>query len=152
LTRRTNRLFSLSSTPSSTTTELATLQTTIYLPATFTPTPTSTSSSTSSSATPTGLSCPQSQGQHYTSNNNKKFITLCGVDYSDGEARNISNAKVKSLRDCLELCSRKKECTGAGWGVMEGDKVGEHTCWMKNGLNSSHTARNDWGFGVLLPE
>ncbi|KAK4673799.1 hypothetical protein QC763_115120 [Podospora pseudopauciseta] len=129
------------------------LQTTIFLTATYTPTPTSTATSGTPSATPTGLGCPQSQGQHYTSNNNKKFITLCGVDYSDdGEAKNISNAKVKSLRDCLELCSKKKECTGAGWGVMERDKVGEHTCWMKNGLNSSHEARGGWAFGVLLGE
>ncbi|CAP67619.1 uncharacterized protein PODANS_1_15120 [Podospora anserina S mat+] len=155
LTTRLTQSPSLSSPKSSTTDHPLpnNLQTTIFLTATYTPTPTSTATSGTPSATPTGLGCPQSQGQHYTSNNNKKFITLCGVDYSDdGEAKNISNAKVKSLRDCLELCSKKKECTGVGWGVMEGDKVGEHTCWMKNGLNSSHEARGDWAFGVLLGE
>ncbi|KAK0737460.1 hypothetical protein B0T21DRAFT_439144 [Apiosordaria backusii] len=125
---------------------------TVYITTTVSPSsPTSTTSGTSPSATGTGLSCPQSQGTHYLSNNGKKFITLCGVDYSEnGEAKEISNAKVKTFRDCLELCSKKKECTGAGWGVMEGDKAGEHTCWMKNGLNSSHTAVPEWGFGVLL--
>ncbi|KAK4181361.1 hypothetical protein QBC36DRAFT_366826 [Triangularia setosa] len=126
---------------------------TVYITTTVPSSPTSTSSGVSASATATGLSCPQSQGIQYTANNNKSFITLCGVDYSGkGEAKEISNAKVKTFRDCLELCSKKKECTGAGWGVMDGDKSGEHTCWMKNGLNSSHTATPEWGFGVLLAE
>ncbi|KAK4196197.1 hypothetical protein QBC40DRAFT_314087, partial [Triangularia verruculosa] len=141
---------SLSATPSSTI-EPPSAQTTIFITQTVTPTSTS---GVGPSATPTGLGCPRSHGTQYTSNNNKRFIALCGVDYSDdkGEANGISNAKVKTFRDCLELCSKKKDCTGAGWGFMEGDKAGEHTCWMKNRLNGSHTAVPEWGFGVLLAE
>jgi hypothetical protein len=50
----------------------------------------------------------------------------------------------------MDACATRSNCTGAGWGVMDGDTGGLHSCWMKTNLTKSHKATADWGFAVLL--
>jgi hypothetical protein len=82
----------------------------------------------------------------------KTFLLLCGLDYGQNEATDIGNVKAKNLNACAEACAKKTNCTGAGWGVIKGDKGPEHTCWMKTGLIKSHNATGAWGFAKLVSE
>ncbi|KAK4447243.1 hypothetical protein QBC34DRAFT_467815 [Podospora aff. communis PSN243] len=136
---------------------------------TITVTATPVSPTTTSKPTPTSVKsdvqCPSINGTTLTTsttsnststepNTNttttKKFLLLCGLDYGEGEATDIGNTKVKNLNACAEACAKKANCTGAGWGVIKGDKGPEHTCWMKTGLIRSHNATGTWGFAMLL--
>ena len=103
----------------------------------------------SSGATPT-----TSRGSVAITNTNtpttKRFLFLCGIDYGEGEAKDIDNVTAKNLGECAEACAKKKGCTGAGWGVTNGEKGLEHKCWMKSDLVKPHNTTADWGFAKLL--
>jgi hypothetical protein len=86
------------------------------------------------------------------SSGGKQFRRLCGVDYGgEGEAVDIGNVKTRNMDACIDACASETNCTGAGWGVIEGDKGATHTCWMKTNLTRPHEAMPDWGFAVLVP-
>ncbi|KAK3360747.1 hypothetical protein B0T25DRAFT_536300, partial [Lasiosphaeria hispida] len=121
--------------------------------------PTTTSQSTKS-PTPSAKSdvqCPAINGTLRTvstaagNGTAKRFRLLCGFDYGQGEATDIGNVKTKNLDACADACASKANCTGAGWGVISGDKGVEHKCWMKTNLTKPHAATSDWGFVLLLP-
>lgn len=89
--------------------------------------------------------------RQFLSSNGKKFLHLCGIDYAGGtEANDIGNATAATFKECMELCSKKTGCTGVGWGLEMDGQQDESTCWMKNGLNQSHTAIPRWNFAVVL--
>ncbi|KAK3996480.1 hypothetical protein QBC44DRAFT_148990 [Cladorrhinum sp. PSN332] len=109
-----------------------------------------THTSTAPSATATG-SCPGMDNTQYYTSSGKKFLHLCGVDYSgQAEAINVGNATTATFKECVELCSKKTGCTGAGWGIGMDDRLNKPNCWMKSSLNQSHTATPQWNFAVLL--
>ena len=118
--------------------------------------PTSTTASVPAVASPTAkadVQCPRVNGTIYTaSSGGKRFRRLCGVDYGgEGEAVDIGNVKTINLDACIDACASETNCTGAGWGVIEGDKGPTHSCWMKTNLTKSHKAMPEWGFAVLVP-
>ncbi|KAK3330625.1 hypothetical protein B0H66DRAFT_69880 [Apodospora peruviana] len=117
-------------------------------------TPTSSGSGTAAAETgpvPAGAACPYYANTQYETPSGKKFLRLCGVDYSGpGEAKDISSERTPTFLDCLELCAKKESCTGAGWGPMLPERPARTTCWMKNSLNLSHIAPADWNFGIVL--
>jgi len=98
------------------------------------------------------IQCPQVNGTLYTDSwGGKRFRRVCGIDYSgEGEAVDIGNVKVGSLDAYIDACASTADCTGAGWGIIDGDTGPLHTCWMKTNLTKHHEARPDWGFAVLL--
>ena len=86
------------------------------------------------------------------SSGGKQFRRMCGIDYGGkGEAVDIGNVKTHNLDACIDACAAKTNCTGAGWGVIEGDTGPLHACWMKTNLTKAHKATPDWGFAVLVP-
>ncbi|KAL1841767.1 hypothetical protein VTJ49DRAFT_6605 [Mycothermus thermophilus] len=117
------------------------------------PTPT-TSTSSSSSPTPTvksDVQCPKVNGTIYTSSTSgQRFRRLCGIDYGPGEAVDIGNVPTRNLDACADACASRANCTGAGWGVIEGDKGPLHSCWMKTNLTEPHEAPEVWGFALLV--
>lgn len=119
-----------------------------------TPTPTAGSAVPSATASAAEVQCPRVNGTVYTAGTEgKRFRRMCGIDYGgEGEAVDIGSVKTKSLDDCIEACAAEAACTGAGWGIIEGDDGAMHSCWMKTNLTSFHQARTDWGFAVLMEE
>ncbi|KAL2168952.1 hypothetical protein VTG60DRAFT_6594 [Thermothelomyces hinnuleus] len=119
-------------------------------------TATATATTTHAAATPTAVAddvdCPGVNGTFYTaSTGGKRFRRLCGIDYGgNGEAVDIGNVKTRNLDRCIDECASRPKCTGAGWGVIQGDKGPLHTCWLKTNLTKPHKATPDWGFAVLL--
>lgn len=116
---------------------------------------TATSTSTSATATSTsvgGVDCPAGNGTTYqVPGSTVQFLHLCGVDYSgDGEATDIKHVQTDSMADCMTNCAGTEGCTGCGWGYQDGDSLYEHTCWLKSGLKSSHTADSAWAFAILI--
>ncbi|KAK3940584.1 hypothetical protein QBC46DRAFT_341409 [Diplogelasinospora grovesii] len=137
---------SSSTTPAATTT---TTPTTTTLPPAANPAPSSTAPSPAATAT-SRSTCPGAANSQYQGSNGRMFLHLCGIDYSGkGQAQDIGSNVTTTFDECMESCANAKGCTGAGWGIMDGDGD-EHTCWMKSSLNRSHTATPDWNFAVLL--
>ncbi|KXX75058.1 hypothetical protein MMYC01_207768 [Madurella mycetomatis] len=118
-----------------------------------TPTPAS-ASSTASATTVADVQCPRANGTMYTARTgSKQFRRMCGIDYGgEGEAVDIGNVQTRSLDACIDACAARPSCTGAGWGVIDGDSGAMHSCWMKTNLTRFHRARDDWGFAVLVSE
>ncbi|KAK4150425.1 hypothetical protein C8A00DRAFT_18036 [Chaetomidium leptoderma] len=121
------------------------------------PAPTTTTtvapSATAAPSVAADVQCPKANGTIYTaSTGGKRFRRLCGLDYGgEGEADDIGNVKTRNLDGCIDACASRGNCTGAGWGVIEGDKGPTHSCWMKTNLTKPHKATPDWGFAVLVP-
>ena len=119
-----------------------------------TSTPTSTSSSGSASATPdtSNITCPGSNNTLYTANTDdaKQFQQYCGIDFSGDQAADVGSVKVASMDACMDACASQSNCTGAGWGYLEGDNGTEHSCWMKANLTEPHNATAEWAFAILL--
>lgn len=125
-----------------------------------TPRPTATgtatsSSSSSSSATPTpdtsNITCPGSNNTLYTADTDtKQFRQYCGIDFSGDQAVDVGSVKVTSMGACVDACASQSNCTGAGWGYLDGDNGTEHSCWMKANLTEPHNATAEWAFAVLL--
>lgn len=112
---------------------------------------TSTTESVAPTETAWGSSCPGISSTQYTAANGKKFLHLCGLDYAGpGEATDIDHAGARTFEQCMEYCSEREECTGAGWGPPIDDNKARGTCWMKKGLLKSHTATPEWNFAVLI--
>lgn len=132
----------LSATSAPTTGAVLPASTTISIPAAATPTETT-----------ADVQCPRVNGTIYTaSSGGKQFRRLCGLDYGgEGEAVDIDNVKTRNMDACIDACASEENCTGAGWGVIDGDKGATHSCWMKTNLTKSHKAPPDWGFAVLVP-
>lgn len=125
----------------------------MFVTARPTATPTSTSSSGSASATPdtSNITCPGSNNTLYTSDtDSKRFQQYCGIDYSGDQAVDVGSVKVTSMDACMDACASQSNCTGAGWGYLEGDNGTEHSCWMKANLTEPHNATAEWAFAVLL--
>jgi hypothetical protein len=125
----------------------------VFVTARPTSTPTSTSSSSSASATPdtSNITCPGSNNTLYTSDTaSKRFQQFCGIDYSGDQAVDVGSVKVTSMDACMDACASQSNCTGAGWGYLEGDNGTEHSCWMKANLTRPHNATAEWAFAVLL--
>ncbi|KAL2173293.1 uncharacterized protein P884DRAFT_252168 [Thermothelomyces heterothallicus CBS 202.75] len=122
------------------------------------PDATATTTTTPAAAAATGaaaaddVECPGVNGTFYTaSTGGKRFRRLCGIDYGgNGEAVDIGNVKTRNLDRCVDECASRPKCTGAGWGVIQGDEGPLHTCWLKTNLTKPHKATPDWGFAVLL--
>lgn len=117
------------------------------------PTPASASSAASATAV-ADVQCPRANGTIYTARTEgKRFRRMCGIDYGgEGEAVDIGDVKTRSLDACIDACAARPSCTGAGWGVIDGDSSATHSCWMKTNLTRFHRARDDWGFAVLVSE
>ncbi|KAK4211620.1 hypothetical protein QBC37DRAFT_11444 [Rhypophila decipiens] len=102
------------------------------------------------------IKCPAGNGTFYSTSSGdssgptKQFQRICGIDYGQGEAKDIGSKKVASLDECMDACAARAGCTGAGWGAITGDKGNMHSCWMKTGLIKPHKATQDWGFGLLI--
>lgn len=127
--------------------------TTVFVTARPTTTPTSTSSSSSASATAdtSNITCPGSNNTLYTADtDSKRFQQYCGIDFSGDQAVDVGSVKVTSMDACMDACASQSNCTGAGWGYLEGDNGTEHSCWMKANLTVPHSATDDWAFAVLL--
>ncbi|KAI8957346.1 hypothetical protein F5Y11DRAFT_91569 [Daldinia sp. FL1419] len=111
---------------------------------------------TTSSSAPTGstegkIDCPAANGTTYqVPGSDKRFLRICGIDYSDSESKNIRQVPTESILDCMKNCAGTTGCTGCGWGYIEGDTGTQHTCWMKGGLKKSHNVDVNWAFAVLL--
>ncbi|GAB1315336.1 hypothetical protein MFIFM68171_05546 [Madurella fahalii] len=118
-----------------------------------TPTPASVPPAASVTAV-ADVQCPRVNGTMYTARTGgKRFRRICGIDYGgEGEAADIGNVKTRSLDACIDACAAEPNCTGAGWGVIDGDSSATHSCWMKTNLTEFHRARPDWGFAVLVSE
>lgn len=130
--------------------------TTVFVTAKPTSTPTSTSSSSSASATPdtSNITCPGSNNTLYTANatddGSKQFQQYCGIDFSGDQAVDVGSVKVTSMDACMDACASQSNCTGAGWGYLDGDNGTEHSCWMKANLTEPHNATAEWAFAILL--
>ncbi|KAI8308114.1 hypothetical protein K4K61_002927 [Colletotrichum sp. SAR11_59] len=118
---------------------------------------TSTKTSSTSSSSPTATSgpnalCPDAANTFYSPvGSDKRFLRVCGVDYSgDNEAIDMSNMLASSMGECMDICSKTAQCTGAGWGnVTTGEGTMELRCWLKRNLQSSHSAKEGWNFAIL---
>ncbi|KAI1775885.1 hypothetical protein F4818DRAFT_415260 [Hypoxylon cercidicola] len=127
-------------------------------PVTATTTTTSVPSRTTTSptSTPTGnsegkIDCPAANGTIYqVPGSDKSFLRICGIDYSGDEAEDLRQVPTESILDCMKNCAGTAECTGCGWGFLDGDTGTQHTCWLKGGLKQSHEADPNWAFAVLL--
>lgn len=128
--------------------------TTIFITAGPTSTGTPTSSSASASATPdkSNITCPGSNNTLYTADTDgsKRFQQYCGIDFSGDQAVDVGSVKVTSMDACMDACASQSNCTGAGWGYLDGDNGTEHSCWMKANLTEPHEATSDWAFAILL--
>lgn len=117
-------------------------------------TATSTSSSASASATAdtSNITCPESNNTLYTADtpDSKRFQQYCGIDFSGDQAVDVGSVKVTSMDACMDACASRSNCTGAGWGYLEGDNGTEHSCWMKANLTEPHNATAEWAFAILL--
>ncbi|KAK4189776.1 hypothetical protein QBC35DRAFT_379597, partial [Podospora australis] len=97
-------------------------------------------------------SCPGIQNTQYVTSNGKSFVQVCGLDYAGkDEANDIGSARTKTFTQCMEICAKKSDCTGAGWGPSEDDPE-QHICWMKNKLQNHHKATPTWTFAILMAE
>lgn len=113
-------------------------------------------SGTQSSSTPTATSttaanCPSGNNTVYSvPGSDKKFLQLCGVDYSGKEeAVDLANVLTANMKECMDNCAGFTGCTACGWGVIDGDKGDDHRCWLKNDLGKSHKATSNWTFAIL---
>ncbi|KAI2602182.1 hypothetical protein GGR54DRAFT_534436 [Hypoxylon sp. NC1633] len=110
----------------------------------------------SPSSAPTGTSegkidCPAANGTTYqVPGSDKRFLRICGIDYSGNEAVDLRQVQTESILDCMKNCAGTAECTGCGWGYLEGDTGTQHTCWLKGNLKTPHGADINWAFAVLL--
>ncbi|OTA87823.1 hypothetical protein M434DRAFT_399326 [Hypoxylon sp. CO27-5] len=115
-----------------------------------------TTSTTSSASTPTGntegkIDCPAANGTTYqVPGSDKRFLRICGIDYSGDEAEDLRQVPTESILDCMKNCAGTAGCTGCGWGYLEGDTGTQHTCFLKGNLKKSHEADINWAFAVLL--
>ncbi|KAI1383790.1 uncharacterized protein F4822DRAFT_51508 [Hypoxylon trugodes] len=111
---------------------------------------------TSSTSTPTGdtegkIDCPAANGTTYqVPGSDKRFLRICGIDYSSDQAVDIRQVPTESILDCMKNCAGTAGCTGCGWGYLQGDTGTQHKCWLKGNLKKSHEADINWAFAVLL--
>lgn len=128
--------------------------TTVLVTTTATRTPTSSTASASATADTSNITCPKSNNTLYTAgtDSSKQFREYCGIDYSGDESQDVGSVKVTSMDACMDSCAKQSNCTGAGWGYLEGDNGAEHTCYMKGNLTTSHVADSTWAFGILLTD
>lgn len=126
--------------------------TTVFVTTTATRTPTSSTASASPTVDTSNITCPKSNNTLYTaeSDSSKQFREYCGIDYSGDESQDVGSVKVTSMDACMDACAKQSNCTGAGWGYLEGDNGANHTCYMKSNLTNSHVADPTWAFGILL--
>lgn len=113
--------------------------------------PTGSITNTPSATASTLDSCPAANGTKYAApNSDKSFLRICGVDYSGkGGAIDLGVIWTASMQDCMNNCAGYPNCTGCGWGVIEGDAGSDHRCWLKSDLDSSHSVRSGWDFAIL---
>ncbi|KAH9992687.1 hypothetical protein F4779DRAFT_609114 [Xylariaceae sp. FL0662B] len=117
----------------------------------------SSETTTSSNSSPTGgaggkLDCPAVNGTTYqVPGSDRQFLRLCGLDYSgNGESTDLRQVLTEDMLDCMKNCAGTTNCTGCGWGYLEGDEGSQHKCWLKTGLKRYHEADANWAFAVLL--
>ncbi|KAI1405023.1 hypothetical protein F4819DRAFT_445429 [Hypoxylon fuscum] len=120
---------------------------------------TTTTTTTSLTSTPTGTSngkidCPVANGTTYqVPGSDKRFLRICGIDYSGDQAKDLRQVPTESVLDCMKNCAGTSGCTGCGWGYIEGegDMGTQPTCWMKGDLKGPpHETDVNWAFAVLL--
>lgn len=100
---------------------------------------------------PAGDSCPGVSSTQLTTSNGKRFQHLCSLDYAGvNEAIDIGSVKTSTFAECMEACSKRDDCQGAGWGPPNGVNNARGICYMKKSLKTSHEATADWNFAVLL--
>ncbi|KAI1134694.1 hypothetical protein F5Y05DRAFT_197152 [Hypoxylon sp. FL0543] len=114
------------------------------------------STSSTSTSTPTGnndgkIDCPAANGTTYqVPGSDKRFLRICGIDYSGDQAQDLRQVPTESILDCMKNCAGTFDCTGCGWGYLEGDTGTQHTCFLKGNLKKPHEADINWAFAVLL--
>ncbi|KAI1759815.1 hypothetical protein GGR53DRAFT_526822 [Hypoxylon sp. FL1150] len=119
---------------------------------TSSPSKTTTSSATTSTTSSEGkIDCPAVNGTIYqVPGSNKSFLRICGIDYSGDEAVDLRQVYTDNPLDCMTNCAGTADCTGCGWGYLDGDTGTQHRCWLKGSLKQSHEADTNWAFAVLL--
>ena len=90
------------------------------------------------------IECPESDGLTYVSPDKKdRFFKLtCGADYNsiDG-AKELTSVTTDTLGECIDACSARPTCVGAGWGNF----YGLDTCFMKTKLGKPNDSPS-WYF------
>lgn len=79
----------------------------------------------------------------------KRFLRLCGIDYSGSGATDLAHVYTGSMADCIHACASFDQCTSCAWGYLEGDAGSEHRCYMKKELKTAHEVAGDWCLAVL---
>ncbi|KAK4135828.1 hypothetical protein BT67DRAFT_355499, partial [Trichocladium antarcticum] len=79
----------------------------------------------------------------------KRFLRLCGIDYSGSGATDLAHVYTGSMADCIHACASFDQCTSCSWGYLEGDAGSEHRCYMKKELKTAHEVASDWCLAVL---
>ena len=128
---------------------------------------TTSSSAKHPAATTSSLTdCPAANGTTYTvPGSDKKFLRLCGVDYSGtGAAVDLSHLPTTSMDDCMNNCAGTSGCTACGWGPINSsttntDRTGvtggsgkDYECYLKSTLGSASKAKeadSDWCFAIM---
>ncbi|KAJ9155137.1 hypothetical protein NKR23_g2246 [Pleurostoma richardsiae] len=65
------------------------------------------------------------------SGGNKKFLVLCGRDYSSAQgAVDLFTKNTTTFAECLDDCANQEGCTAVGWG----NYYGTNTCWLKSSI------------------
>ncbi|GKT40454.1 uncharacterized protein ColSpa_00635 [Colletotrichum spaethianum] len=132
------------------------LATTTALSTTATTLLTSTTTSSTTTASPTATSgpnsiCPEADNTIYNViGSDKRFLRLCGVDYTGDGAIDMSNTPAASMGDCMEICAKTAQCTGVSWGNVMVNGEAELRCWLKRDLKTSSASLANWNFAVLL--
>jgi hypothetical protein len=108
---------------------------------------------TSSAASPRptyNSDCPSLNDTIYhVPGSTKRFLRLCGIDFSGSGATDLAQVWTVSMADCMNSCASFDQCTACAWGYMEGDEGDKHRCYMKKNLKMGHDAAKDWCLAIL---
>ncbi|KAK3311048.1 uncharacterized protein B0T15DRAFT_60001 [Chaetomium strumarium] len=110
-----------------------------------------TTTSSAAGARPTYNSdCPSLNDTIYhVPGSTKRFLRLCGIDFSGSGATDLAQIWTGSMADCMNSCASFDQCTACAWGYMEGDDGDKHRCYMKKNLKTGHDAAKDWCLAIL---
>jgi hypothetical protein len=81
-----------------------------------------------------GISCPASDGSHYTSSGGSERQIQCSTSYDDSTLNTVS---ASSLADCVATCEALGTCVGASWSSSS------QQCALKGSMVSDSYAIGD---------
>ena len=99
------------------------------------------------------VDCPAANGTTcQVPGSDKKFLRICGVDYSSKEATDIGQVQTETMLDCMKNCAGTSACDACAWGYIDGDQGTLHRCWMKSNLaqGGGHEVDEGWSFARLI--